>query len=316
MIKVNSAMLPNCSRGVRRYAYEICQRVPDLDLNCSYLESKSLGYLTRNKGVLWSPGQGGSVVTKNHIVTCHDLIDFVYYNKRNTLKNKVKYKLHEYIYRNAAEIVFISESTRSDFDLVFPHLTTPCSVIKSGFSDINTNIYPKPSIPILNQRYIVHVTNALEHKNNITVLKAIEEISNKVKGVFAVIIGNLSDEEKLMAKKLSNSVINLTDISDSLLSGLIYNSCSLISSSFIEGHNLTISESLSLGSPVIASDIDVHREFYDGMCSFFDPNSSNELADMIRLHLNNDITFDVSDKLDRTWDAVSDDYHKLFSKFL
>ena len=77
-VKVNTDFLGNCSLGVNKYVNYLKPY-----LHCSDFQSSiskiSKGYLVKSspKEVLWSPGQVGSLLSPCHVVTCHDVIDFI-----------------------------------------------------------------------------------------------------------------------------------------------------------------------------------------------------------------------------------------------
>jgi glycosyltransferase involved in cell wall biosynthesis len=63
--------------------------------------------------------------------------------------------------------------------------------------------------------------------------------------------------------------------------GLMYHSIAVINPSLFEGWSTTVEESKSLGKKVLLSDIDVHLEQSPKRALFFNPNDSDELADLM-----------------------------------
>ncbi|MFW2335614.1 glycosyltransferase family 4 protein [Ilumatobacter sp.] len=74
------------------------------------------------------------------------------------------------------------------------------------------------------------------------------------------------------------SIEYLGYVSDAALDQLIVEATSFVSPSLYEGFNIPILDALTAGTPVAASDIDVHRELFDGACSFADPTDPTALA--------------------------------------
>lgn len=313
MIKVNTSIIPHCSKGVQRYYNEIITR-----LNVDYKKSNVFECFFRGflsvagyNSVLWTPGQGGSFISSNHVVTCHDVIDFSFYSA--SLKNQIKKRLHKLIYSKAKKIVFISEATKNDFNKVFPDIHAPKVVIRSPI-----NVEPKflyngdvySFYKLKKKRFFISITNSMPHKNNGAFINAINSIKDSdVKGV---IVGSLNQSDIELIKD-TNRFILLNRLDDSELFSLVVDSCGLVSSSFIEGHNLTLAEALSVGANIVASNIDVHREFYSGFAHFFNPYEFHELTlIMMKLLEHPEFVYRLDKRLLRSWEHVASDYQNLF----
>lgn len=313
MIKVNTSMIKRCSRGVQRYYNEIISNITVDYIVCDKVEDSFCGYFTTSPSnvIVWSPGQGGSIVSRRHIVTCHDVIDFTFYEK--LFKNRIKKIIHNYIYSRAKEIVFISESTKDEFIRVFPRNKSKKSVIKSAIR-MNPIFNYQPEVfsryGLIEDGYFLLITNAMPHKNNrifIDAMKVISEI-----GAVGVIIGSLSKNDRDEISSCRN-IIHLLNVNDDELFSLIKGSKALVSPSFVEGHNLVIAEALTLEKNVIASDIPVHREFYSDLCILFDCDDFVKLSNILTLTLTNDIQypkFNVENF--RSWEETSREYVMLF----
>lgn len=70
---------------------------------------------------------------------------------------------------------------------------------------------------------------------------------------------------------IEKSVLEIGGLSDVEVRILIANSCGLLMPSFAEGFGLPILEALTLGVPVVASDIPVFQETSQGNARFLDP---------------------------------------------
>jgi len=317
-IKINKSMISHCSFGVRRYYNEIVSRLNVEVEGCSKIEDLFRGFITRhNKGIVWSPGQGGSVFAYKHIVTCHDVIDFSFYSQ--SIKNKLKKAIHKYIYMNAIEIIFISNSTKVEFDKIFTDIPAKKTVIKSAVytdSSFNYNCNILLDNGLEKGKYFILITNRMKHKNNGAFINAIHDVRKKDKRIKGVIVGQLGDGELENVMNDDDGFVNLNYLSNDDLFSLVSDSCSLVSASFIEGHNLTISEAMSLGTNVIASDIPVHREFYNNYCLFFEPSNYFELSEIMIGVIRAKKEFPVFSKNDlRTWDDTASEYDKMFASY-
>ncbi len=65
---------------------------------------------------------------------------------------------------------------------------------------------------------------------------------------------------------------------------LIAGATALVNPSLFEGWSTTVEEAKALGTPMLLSDLAVHREQAGGRAQFFDPQNPQKLADlMLRL---------------------------------
>lgn len=316
MIKVNTAMMKKCSRGVRRYYGKVLEVLRVEHLSSSRFEDQFKGFLTFDKEntITWSPGQGGSLVSKRHIVTCHDVIDFTYY--RANLKNKIKRIIHQYIYSRALNIVFISDYTRSEFERVFPKNLARKTVIRSAINmEINFTYNADALVKnnLIKNQYFIMITNKMPHKNNHVFINAISGVSKK--DIKAVIVGSLTKEEKELVSKNSR-VLHFDALNNDDLFTLVQGSIALVSASAVEGHNLTIAEALTLKKAVIASDIAVHREFYNDFCIFFDLSNQNSLKECLNNVCDKKVSLPTFLEQDlKNWHAVGKEYQMLFNSY-
>jgi glycosyltransferase involved in cell wall biosynthesis len=67
------------------------------------------------------------------------------------------------------------------------------------------------------------------------------------------------------------------------LYALLQGCAALINPSLSEGWSTTVEEAKSSGTPMILSDLRVHREQAAGRAAFFDPKSCDQLADVLRM---------------------------------
>lgn len=70
---------------------------------------------------------------------------------------------------------------------------------------------------------------------------------------------------------LSDHVEEIGGCSDARLAGLMRKACALLMPSFAEGYGMPVAEALSVGLPVICSDIDAHHEVGGNVPDFVDP---------------------------------------------
>ena len=122
---------------------------------------------------------------------------------------------------------------------------------------------PQPATP-----YFVAVST-IEPRKNFLFLFSVWRKLTEIFGVNTprlVIVGNRGWENENVLDVLDRSrslapfLVEATDLSDSGLASLLRGATALLSPSTVEGYGLPVAEALSLGVPVIASDIAAHRE--------------------------------------------------------
>ena len=72
------------------------------------------------------------------------------------------------------------------------------------------------------------------------------------------------------SRGLAPFLAEASDLTDAGLAQLMADAAALVSPSFAEGFGLPVAESLAAGTPVVASDIEAHREVGDGFALFAD----------------------------------------------
>jgi glycosyltransferase involved in cell wall biosynthesis len=82
-------------------------------------------------------------------------------------------------------------------------------------------------------------------------------------------------------EQLRGHVMELSRCGDEELVNLLQHACALLYPSFAEGYGLPIAEALSLGAPVIASDLPVFREFAEEIPEYADPLDGRRWLELI-----------------------------------
>ena len=90
--------------------------------------------------------------------------------------------------------------------------------------------------------------------------------------------GNTKELERLRPHLISGNAFILKNVPLFELRKLYSNAIACIAASYVEGFSYSGIESMKCGTPVIASDIDTHRDVYRDAALYFDPFVPNELA--------------------------------------
>jgi len=136
------------------------------------------------------------------------------------------------------------------------------------------------------QPFILFVGNLAPNKNIPTLLNAFLRLRQlRQDAPLLVMVGEGKCREELLAHAstlhVENAIVWLESLSDSLLARLYAAAVMTIMPSFEEGFGLPVVESMACGTPVICSKTASLPEIAEGAAIFFDPYSSEELAETI-----------------------------------
>lgn len=206
-----------------------------------------------------------------------------YFPKSNPHVNK------DFYIENSTACVAISNTTFSEaFDYYgasLPPVTVIPVPLSSSFSHFK--VKRKSDNPgVLN--YFLFVGNRSLYKNFQVILYAFAKNCDLSKFKLICIGPQPSSEEVslICQLRLDTRVLFLSS-SDSNMPDYYAGALGTITSSVHEGFNMPIIESLACGTPVIASDIKVHREFESDSIYYFHPMSHVDLGDTLIRVLNN-----------------------------
>jgi glycosyltransferase involved in cell wall biosynthesis len=230
-----------------------------------------------------------------------DIIHLTYYKKMSTLTSKVKplaitvcdfiperfpnqFTANPHLDKieliREADLVFcISQSTADDLNQFVPDyvgkiVVTPLaskfpinsSEAKSDFDNLG-----------LSKPYLLYVGRRDRYKNTDIILKFLR-IHSKFE---LVLFGGeaLSSEEEFLLGEDGINRTHCVNGDDSLLQQLYVGANCLVFPSLWEGFGLPILEALSLGCPVVCSEITVFRELFGDAVTYFEPTSIDSLIE-------------------------------------
>lgn len=283
---VNGLAVTRSSLGVRRY-YDSVMRHLDWPGQVQVSRptrwraldrTADLLHPGRSDAVLWTPCQRGPLLARHHVVTVHDCInvEFVY---RDDWRLPLFRRMFNQVLNNAEAVVAISNATRDALLRQYRIDIAKITVIRSGCDVLvgATAMAPVLDTVEAGRPFVLMVTNALPHKNNLAACRAYANSRAAGDKVALRVVGQLPDAAREACLQASVLLQLHPHVDDATL-GAWYRQCRfLLSPSLAEGHNLPVAEALQLGANVLCSDIPVHREFYDGQVAFFEPGRAGSL---------------------------------------
>ncbi len=233
------------------------------------------------------------------VVTVHDLIPFHFPSRAATLLNPLFYKIKQCGYKivlksalkKSKKVITVSNFTKNDILKNFQFVPSEKIIVVYEGANFYQDKQEASQNDYYNYygQYLLYIGNAYPHKNLKILIDAFNLLKQEVQSLNLVIIGT-NDYFFQKIKKENNqnkNIIFIDDVDDKDLLNIIKNALILISPSFYEGFGLTNVEAMLLGTPVIASDIEIFQEILkDAAAAFFNPSDSLDLFKKIKKFLN------------------------------
>jgi glycosyltransferase involved in cell wall biosynthesis len=176
-------------------------------------------------------------------------------------------------------VVSVSASSADDLNFYMPEFSGEIRVIHHATSI--GSVVPEPVDSLLPFRFLLVVGKRHAYKNGITLFRALSLFRQNLGfGNDASVIvfaggGSFSKAEELLirANSLEPYIVRL-DADDARLAWLYRNAEAVLIPSLVEGFSLPLIEALVCDTPLIVSDIEVHREIGSGFAHFISPSNS------------------------------------------
>ncbi|MCA1364609.1 glycosyltransferase [Bradyrhizobium sp. IC3069] len=210
--------------------------------------------------------------TRN-VVLVHDLQYRAYPHFHSAPKRLLLECSYRIARRRAAGIVFISQSTQTDFVRVFGE--PACH--KVIFNPVIVDRSPVDSAikkAIGSSPYAIANFHSYPHKNIDKAFAMFSQMRRRIPDLKLVLTGRHSQIDPLLRSHgLSKEVIISTGfIPKRMVLQLVADAELFISLSLFEGFNMAAAEAAKLGRPLILSDIPVHRELFRNYALLVDPD--------------------------------------------
>jgi glycosyltransferase involved in cell wall biosynthesis len=219
----------------------------------------------------------------------------------------------------ASAILVNSDYTRRSVEAYLSSRRLPVPPIKTiplGISDWFLNRPdldpPQPAVP-----YFVAVSTIEPRKNFLFLFsvwrRLIEQMGSKAPRL--VIVGHRGWENENVIDILERSrdlgpfLVEATDLTDAGLASLLSGAQALIAPSTVEGFGLPVAEALSLGVPVIASDIPAHREVAGNCAVYADVIDGISWLDAVKRFLSGDEARDFRSAIKARYQPRSEAEH-------
>lgn len=316
------------SGGASVYWREITSRIRNM-AGVSVYESKYSKRLRgipviSNANVFHSSHFRFSIFGKaKNVTTAHDLI----YEKgfvTNGLGAKLNLYERKLSFFTADAIICISENTKNDLLEIYPALKNRCPIyiIHHGINIPLSNIQSEDVIEKINTPYLLYVGGRDGYKNFTGALEGYVLSGIWRAGVQLICTGKNFNESELRLLKsygIEKLVVCEGHVNTDRLYKLYKSAYCLLYTSSYEGFGLPPIEAMSVGCPVIASNISSIPEVVADAGILVDSYNYGEIAKAILLLENKKIRNDIIDKgIKRSqvfsWDKSSESHFKVYAE--
>lgn len=231
------------------------------------------------------------LTTVPYVVTIHDLILSHYATGKATTKSLPIYIVKQLGYRmvvrsavaRARHILTVSHTVRNQLleEFKLPPQKVSVTYEAGGLEGNSSGKLPPQKSP-----YLLYVGNAHPHKNLLRLVDAYQQVRQKFPQLTLVLIGRddffykrLESEVRVLRK--NTGVVFKGEIPNRDLWTWYENAEAFIFPSLAEGFGIPGVEAMSVGCPLIVSDITVFHEVYGEAAIYFNPTDSNVIAHTI-----------------------------------
>lgn len=182
-----------------------------------------------------------------------------------------------------------------------PDMRVEVIPLPSPLADIAPDSLTDPELAASN--YFIIVSTIEPRKNHLLLLNVWREMAQRMKNPPRLVLvgGRGWDNEQVLdmldrCEPLRPLVIEAAGLSERGLARLVANARALLMPTFAEGYGLPIMEALTLGTPVIGSQIDVFEEIARDSATLLSPLDGIGWAEAIEAHLEDNACFRTAAK--------------------
>jgi glycosyltransferase involved in cell wall biosynthesis len=216
------------------------------------------------------------------VVTCHDLWLLDHPKEKKTGWTKY-YERQQLLHglQHADHIITVSDTVAQAIEARFEGTSERITVIHPPLLDLTKIEAPSANLPDMDGRFFLAV-GLLEPRKNLERLLDAHGQAYRDCGIPLYLVGPYGWKQQGLLRRISESdgaVRWLGAVSDAVLAELYRQAVSLIAYSRNEGFDYPVAEAMSFGTPVVLSDIPVHREIAGSAGVYAPPDQPKALAD-------------------------------------
>ncbi|MFA4871945.1 MAG: glycosyltransferase family 1 protein [Patescibacteria group bacterium] len=232
------------------------------------------------------------------VITVHD----VGFKRFPALYKKIQFWYHDLtmrkIKRRADIIITVSEFSKKEIIELYGVDADKIKVTYLGYDKNKYKRINQPDESVLEKYkikkpYLLFIGRLERKKNIINIIKSFILAAAKYPELNLVLIGNAGNESEAIKQLISDSglgekIIRPGYVPEEDVPTIINLAEVFLFPTLYEGFGLPIVQALACGTPVIASDLEPHREVAGEAAVFVDPRQPAEIADKIGFILSNE----------------------------
>lgn len=229
-------------------------------------------------------------ITIPFVITIHDLIRLKYHDQDTTTLGRYRFLIKKYAYRvnfwraisSSAHIIVPSNHVKDQLSQIYHLAPQKITVTYEGFDRELAEFVRDPieAAPIKG-RYVLYYGAAYPHKNIETLIQALKFLPNDMQ---LILVGKEDFFWQRLMEQYSDQprVKYLGYVADAKLAQLIRHATAFVTATREEGFGLPPLEALSLGCPVVVSNIPVFHETLGSAALYADPSKPRDYAQMVQ----------------------------------
>lgn len=222
------------------------------------------------------------------VAVIHDLTPIKFSEQYKGLSNFLVRLLTKNTIKRASLILTPTNTIKAEIKQYYPAVKAPIDAFYNGV-DVSTfaSLAIKPTVNPIKTPYLLTVGAIEPRKNLETIFEMLVKLS-AYPDLHLVVVGKVRDAHYDLMLKTQLAQLNLSHrvtwfgfIDEQQLIALYQHAALFISASKDEGFNIPPLEAFACGTPVICSDIAVHKELFTPSALFFNVESAADLAQKV-----------------------------------
>lgn len=303
-IVINGHFKSQAVTGVQRYAREILREFERKQRDYRYVEppaslsSDALRQLwmqgvmpfgVAGGELLWSPTNIGPVLSRNQVITLHDIADRLHPEWFDGRFVRWRSLILPPLLKRVKGIITVSEYSRKTITEYFPYTKGKIEVIYNGVR--TDHFYPRQDRETagvkeefeLNKPFVMTVGSLDPRKNINGLLKAWNQLPEAIRGEVELVVigGGVKSFDFELREETDASVRFLGYVRDDVLPALYTAAHLFVYPSLFEGFGLPVLEAMACRTPVITSNTTSLKELARDHALTVDPHKPEEIAEAV-----------------------------------
>ncbi len=225
------------------------------------------------------------------VVTIHDVIYKLFPKQYPFLDRTIYHQKTKHAIAIADTIIATSNATAKDIISLYHADEKKVNVVYQTCGEAHWQSYTEQQILYFKQQnnldfpFLLYVSSFQQRKNHLVLIKAFSLVKDK--NIKLVLAGRKGDTYNacitlIEELKLQHQIMLLTDVESTDLPLLYRSAKGFVYPSMVEGFGIPLLEAACAGLPLAVNNIEVFKEIAPKNTLFFEPNNTQQLADVLQ----------------------------------